>query len=306
MPDPAVIVSVSLGSSKRDKEVTASFCGRDFILKRIGTDGDPAQAIQLIKELDGTVDCFGMGGTDLFLFRGQRKYIIQDSLKLYRAAVKTPMVDGSGLKHSWEREVVRRLVEQGLLRRGMKGLLVSGVDRWGMAEALDAAGLQMTYGDLIFALDLPWALHSLRALSRVTAFILPIATRLPFEMLYPTGDKQTNQQKKSKRAKFFEANEVIAGDFHYIRRYLPDSLPGRLILTNTTTEEDVEMLRKAGVTTLVTTTPVLDGRSFGTNVLQGVMVALLGKHPDELTWEDYARCAAEMGLEPSVTVLNPV
>jgi len=211
------------------------------------------------------------------------------------------MVDGSGLKHSWEREVVRRIADRGILRKGMKGLLVSGVDRWGMAEALDQGGLQMTYGDLIFALDIPIALHSLRALDRMAKVMLPIATRLPFEMLYPTGEKQTNQQKKSKRAKYFEDNELIAGDFHYIRRYLPESLPGRVVLTNTTTEGDQALLQQVGIKTLVTTTPVMEGRSFGTNVLQGVMVCLLGKHPDDLTWDDYARCARDMGLEPTVT-----
>ncbi|HYE76626.1 MAG TPA: quinate 5-dehydrogenase [bacterium] len=295
------VVSVSLGSSSRDKEVRASFLGQDFIVKRVGTDGDPQRAIALIQELDGQVDCFGMGGTDLFLFRGEHRYIIKDSLKLYRAARKTPMVDGSGLKHSWEREVVRRIADRGILRKGMKGLLVSGVDRWGMAEALDQGGLQMTYGDLIFALDIPIALHSLRALDRMAKVMLPIATRLPFEMLYPTGEKQTNQQKKSKRAKYFEDNELIAGDFHYIRRYLPESLPGRVVLTNTTTEGDQALLQQVGIKTLVTTTPVMEGRSFGTNVLQGVMVCLLGKHPDDLTWDDYARCARDMGLEPTVT-----
>ncbi|MCG3152130.1 MAG: hypothetical protein GEEBNDBF_01418 [bacterium] len=304
MSDPKVVVSVSLGSSDRDKDVRATFLGQEFLLRRIGTDGDPNRAIALIRELDGQVDCFGMGGTDLFLFRGQHRYVIQDSLKLYRAAQKSPMVDGSGLKHSWEREVVRRMTASGLLKGGMKGLLVSGVDRWGMAEALDQAGLRMTYGDLIFALDIPIALHSLRALNTMAFFMLPIATRLPFEMLYPTGDKQTSQQKKSKRAQYFAGQDLVAGDFHYIRRYFPDQLPGSIVLTNTTTEKDVELLRQAGVATLVTTTPLMDGRSFGTNVLQGVMVCLLGKHPDQLTWDDYARCAQEMDLAPTITPLN--
>jgi len=305
MSAPKIVVSVSLGSSARDKEVSATFLGQEFRIRRVGTDGDPKKAMALIEQMDGEVDCFGMGGTDLFLFRGQQRYIIQDSLKLYRAAKKTPMVDGSGLKHSWEREVVRRIAEAGIIHKGMKGLLVSGVDRWGMAEALNEAGLQMTYGDFIFALDLPIALHSISALNTMAMVALPIVTLLPFEMLYPTGEKQTNQQKKSKRAKYFMDNQLIAGDFHYIRRYFPDALPGRVILTNTTTEEDVALLTKAGVKTLVTTTPMMDGRSFGTNVLQGVMVCLMGKHPDELTWDDYAKCARDMELAPTITELNP-
>ena len=34
------VVSISLGSSKRDKKVTASFFGTEFEIERIGTDGD--------------------------------------------------------------------------------------------------------------------------------------------------------------------------------------------------------------------------------------------------------------------------
>ena len=301
---PKTVVSVSIGSSSRDKEVNATFLGQEFNIKRIGKE-NPAAAIATIRELDGKVDCFGMGGTDLYLYRGRaHQYVIKDSLKIYRAAQKSPMVDGSGLKHSWEPEVVRRIAAKGIISKGMKGMIVSGVDRWGMAEALDAAGLDMTYGDMIFALDIPIALHSLRELNNMAFFMLPIATRLPFEWLYPTGESQTKQQKKSKRAKYFLENTLIAGDFHYIRKYLPDSVPGRIVLTNTTTEDDQALLKKAGVKTLVTTTPVMDGRSFGTNVLQAVMVCLLGKHPDQLTWDDYAQCAKDMKLEPTVTELN--
>jgi len=52
---------------------------------------------------------------------------------------------------------------------------------------------------------------------------------------------------------------VIAGDFHIIRRKLPDSLEGKGILTNTVTSQDLEELKKRGVAWLVTTTPELEG-----------------------------------------------
>jgi len=56
-------------------------------------------------------------------------------------------------------------------------------------------------------------------------------------------------------------------------------------LTNTTTSENVEELKKRGVSLLITTTPVIEGRSFGTNVLEGVFTALLGKtwYPSSLS-----------------------
>jgi hypothetical protein len=74
--------------------------------------------------------------------------------------------------------------------------------------------------------------------------------------------------------------DIIAGDFHYIRRHLPTAesgiLKGKTILTNTTTEQDQIELRERGVKRLITTTPSFDGRSFGTNVMEAMCVALNG------------------------------
>ena len=49
-------VSISLGSSTRDKRVEVDFKGEHVIVERIGTDGDIEKAIQLYNELDGQVD----------------------------------------------------------------------------------------------------------------------------------------------------------------------------------------------------------------------------------------------------------
>jgi ABC-type amino acid transport substrate-binding protein len=58
---------------------------------------------------------------------------------------------------------------------------------------------------------------------------------------------------------------------------MPDDLKGKVIATNTTTTEDVELFRQAGVRYLVTSTPVFDGRSFGTNMIEAALVAISGK-----------------------------
>ncbi len=59
------VVSVSIGSSTRNHRVEAEFLGEKYIIQRIGTDGSITKAIDLIKELDGKVDAFGLGGIDL-------------------------------------------------------------------------------------------------------------------------------------------------------------------------------------------------------------------------------------------------
>ena len=53
-------VSVSIGSSKRNKAVEVTLLGEKVSIERIGTDGDMEAAALKYKELDGTVDAFGV------------------------------------------------------------------------------------------------------------------------------------------------------------------------------------------------------------------------------------------------------
>jgi hypothetical protein len=130
---------------------------------------------------------------------------------------------------------------------------------------------------------------------------MPIAGRLPFEWVYPTGEKQEEQ--KPKWGKYYEWATVIAGDCHYIKRCMPDNLQGKVIVTNTTTPEDVDAFRKRGVKYLVTTTPVLEGRSFGTNMMEAALVAVSGKGRP-LTWDELSQMIDKLGFEPHLQELN--
>ena len=51
-------VSVSIGSSRRDKRVEITLLDEQIIIERIGTDGDMDKAANLYRELDGNVDAF--------------------------------------------------------------------------------------------------------------------------------------------------------------------------------------------------------------------------------------------------------
>ncbi len=293
------VVSVSLGSSKRDHAVEVEMLGRRLSIERVGVDGDYDKACAMIAGLDGKVAAIGLGGTDLYLVAGKKRYVIEQSRRLAESAKSTPVVDGSGLKNTLERETIRSLAASGdLPLKGTKVLLVSAVDRFGMAEAVTEAGANTLFGDLIFALGIPIPIRSLAWVRILAALFLPVLRRLPISVLYPTGDAQ--ESTKPKYGRFFEWADVVAGDFHYIRKHLPERMDGRTIITNTTTQEDVALLKARGVATLVTTTPELGGRSFGTNVMEGVLIALAGKRPEQMQPDDYLDLLRRLGWKPRV------
>ncbi len=271
------IVSVSLGSAKRDYERRVELLGREVRLERLGTNGDLRKAAALIRECDGAVDAIGLGGIDLYFHIGARRYTLRDAARLARQAKVTPVVDGSGLKQSLEKCVVRELDDVAGWR-GKRVLMVSALDRYGMATALEEVGARVLYGDAIFGLGLPVPIYGLKTFRRAAKALLPLVTELPISWLYPTGDKQDVDESNS-FSRFYDWADVIAGDWHLIRRYLPERVDGKVFLTNTTTEENVNLLRERGAATLITTTPRYEGRSLATNVLEAALVALSSEFP---------------------------
>jgi len=297
-------VSISIGSSKRDKKVEVTLLGEQVSIERIGMDGDMEAAALKYKELDGTVDAFGVGGADLGALADGKWYPLYSVRPMVRFIEKTPLVDGGGLKNTLENKApafVDQKIGEYINARGRKVLVTVGVDRWGLSKAFSEAGYETVYGDLMFGLDIPIAIHKLSSLKTVAALLMPIAGRLPFEMLYPTGEKQ--EQRTPKWGKYYDWATVIAGDCHYIKRFMPDALTGKVIVTNTTTPEDVAEFKKAGVKYLVTTTPVLEGRSFGTNMMEAALVAVSGKGRP-LTWDELSEMIEKLNFEPQIQELN--
>ncbi len=297
-------VSVSIGSSKRNKAVEVTLLGEKVSIERIGTDGDMEAAALKYKELDGQVDAFGMGGGDLGCMTDGKWYPFYSVLPMARYIQKTPLVDGTGLKNTLENkaaEFMNRKIGDYLDQHGRKVFMAAGVDRWGLAKALVENGYEVVFGDLMFGLGIPIPIYTLGQLKTLAALLMPIAGRLPYSWIYPIGEKQ--EKRTPKYGKYYEWATIIAGDCHYIKRYMPDQLPGKVIVTNTTTVEDVELFRNAGVKYLVTTTPVLEGRSFGTNMMEAALVAVAGKGRP-LTWPELTELIDKLGFEPQLQELN--
>ena len=299
------VVSVSVGSSARDHEVHLNLLGEEFTVKRVGTDGDINKAIAMLRELDGQVAAIGLGGLDIYLRCGQAKYALRDGAMMMEMVKKTPVVDGSGLKDTLERFTVEELQRDGRIPlRGRKVLMVSAMDRFGMAEALISAGANVVLGDMIFAMGIDKPLTSLTELSRYAAKLLPDLSKLPISLIYPTGKAQSQIEPNALTTPYYQEAELIAGDFHYIRKRLLDDMSGKTILTNTVTSKDTEELRRRGVQWLVTTTPELEGRSFGTNVMEALFLAILGKTWDEVTPQDYLELITKLNFKPRITSLQ--
>jgi len=294
------VVSISLGSSKRNKRVETTLRNEQIVLERIGADGDQKRMRQLFLEYDGQVDAFGFGGADLGLDVNDH-YFPLHSVRSIVAGVQSPVVDGGGIRTVVERQTAQQL--QTLLPPHPKRVLFCvAVGRYAMVRGFLDAGYQPLFGDLAFGLGIPVFLRSLSALHLLARILLPVMARLPFSWIYPTGEQQ--ERIVPKYGAQYRWASIIADDFHYIRQHLPPSLEGKTIVTNTTTDDDVALLRERGVANLATVTPRLDGRSFGTNVMEAALTALAGAERP-LSTTELKEMLDEEGMTPSLLSLTP-
>jgi len=296
------VVSVSLGSAGRDFELVEELAGQRVLIQRIGTNGDLRQAAKLLRELDGKVTAIGLGGVNIYLRAGDRRYQLRDGMRLAREVRQTPLVDGSGIKDAVEKELVSWVQERlGWPRPGQVALVVSALDRWALAEALQSAGCRLLIGDAIFGLGIPCPFYSLQSFYLASRAFLPILRHLPIRYLYPLGHKQ--EVVKPRFVRYYQKADIIAGDFHFLRYRMPEDLSGKCIITSTVTKADVAELKKRGVAWLVTAGPSLEGRSYGSNVLEAICVALLGKEAgfDQAAYPAFLR---EISWGPRLEKLN--
>jgi len=295
-------VSISLGSSERDKKVTVELNGVPISVERIGTNGDARKARQLFGELDGQVDAFGVGGVDIYLRLKGREYPLRAAHRLIQDVRHTPVVDGRGLKHTLERrvfELARPLLNE--IPRFRCAFVPVAADRIGLAEAVSQVADRVIIGDLMIALGIPIPINGIETYYKLAQILFPLVSYFPLSMLfYGSGGAVA----KPKYERYWQQADLIAGDFLFLRKYLPQDVSGKWVITNTTTEANIDLLRERGIQTVITTTPRYEGRSFGTNLTEAMLTAYAGKGRP-LSDDELNALIDELGLGPTVQRLNP-
>ncbi len=301
------VLSISVGSSSRDHTTQCEFLGQPVELSRQGMNGNLKKAVEMYRSYDGKVDAFGVGGLEFYLAVGARRYPFREVKQIHDAVKISKIGDGNGVKGLLVQRALaaleRYLNAEGKTLCGMKAMKTNAVDRYAMAEALVSAGCETTFCDFLFSLGLPIPIRSLAGVRVVAAMLLPVITQMPFKWFYPLGSAQDHPP-EPKWTRYYDDADILAGDFVSIRAHMPDDLSGKIVITNTTTARNVEELRQRNLHILVTTTPRFEGRSFGTNVMEATLLALIDKPQSDVTEADFLDLIERIPLEPNIEVLN--
>lgn len=271
-----LVISISLGATQGDHQATVQVAGEEYLIKRFGTNGDFRRMEQLIRKYDGEAAAIGLGGINFAYSLGSLRYLLPQAQPLRQIALHTPVVDGSIVKDTIERLAVSWLQRNGEINfEQARVLIVSVLDRYGLAEEMERAGAQLTIGDALFGLGLPVPFYSLQSFRQMAKLTMPVLRWLPIHYLYPTGGRQLVNSPRW--GKYYASAQYIAGDGHFIFRHMPTHLNGKTIITGTVTTPVLAEFQKRGIQKVITTSPWWQGRAFGANVLEALMVAVYGE-----------------------------
>lgn len=294
-------ISISLGSSKRDKRVEVKFKDKTVIIERVGLDGDVEKAKKMYEALDGQVDAFGMGGVDMYIRIGEKEHPLKAALKLIENVKQTPVVDGRGLKHTLERRVFELAAPAlGKTPHFQQAFVPVALDRIGLSNAVSEVSEKVVFGDLMVALNLPLPVYGLKNYLRVAKGMMPLVSNFPMSMLYYGSD---GAEHEPKYVKYWEESDLIAGDFLFMRKYMPERIDGKTIITNTTTDQNLLLLKERGARLVITSTPRYEGRSFGTNMMEAALTAYAGKGR-QLTDAELNTLIDELHFHPEVHLFD--
>jgi predicted amino acid dehydrogenase len=300
------ILTLDLGDGEENTNL--NFLGQAISLQRIGCHGDIQQAVSLIEQYDRQVDAIGLEGMP-FTLRLVDSQILHDSGRiLQNAAVKAPVVDGSGVRaglEKWGISLADR-AEPGIFS-DRKILLTPGMNHEGMAQVFQRHTKKIRYADpvVFFALpDFP-GLGSRQTPGQIADLTLEQLKDAPFRRITP----QAGMPGTRRATRPFEWANVLAGDIGAIRRYAPGDLRRKTVVVNSASSDDLEDLRQRGVSIVVILIPDLAGaaqrKGFGVATAEAILAALRPDPGLPLSEDTYLDLLADFDWRPDIRYLQP-
>lgn len=297
------VLNISLGSSYRDYDFVLPLFGKEIHVTRFGTNGDVRHARELARQMDGQVDAIALPLPTSYPV-GTAVYRHKPAQLIAKEISRTPVHDGTLLAPLLEQQNIVTLAreDEGLFA-GKKVLMLSGIVHEGLSRAMMGFAKSVTFGDPVFQLKINRPLSTFDQLANYARYAMPLLNRTDYDWLYPVG---LHDERLPRGADLFASAEVIAGSSAYLRRFAPDDLRGKTIVTDWLLPSEIEQLEDAGVTRLVTFTQPLsvDQPFVGTDVLEAILAAASGIDPAKLRPIDYVSLAGEAGWTAHVSQLN--
>jgi predicted amino acid dehydrogenase len=290
------VVTVTLGSSKQDFSFETDFLGERFQVRRLGADDDTGKAWELMRRHQATADAVGLGEIGDHYQVGLRTVVNKETQRLLNVVTRVPATTGATLRRLLQVRAVRHVQhELGHYFNNNIVLFLNGMRNYDMAVALADYTSNLNFADALFQTGAPTLLGSLEQLELFAKGSDLVLAGRPRELL----ESALAGFKSSRVAAAVAKSHVVVGTFAEIKAVGgPANLSGKTVITSAVDDERQAWFKTCGVNLVIDVSPKLFDRVVGVNVVEAMILAALGKPPEEVSDDDFTEILDELKITP--------
>jgi predicted amino acid dehydrogenase len=287
------VVSISLGSSNQDFVFTTTLLGLRLQVRRVGADGDLERAAALARHWGDTAATLGIGVD-------QESDALMEVIANYNGnATLTTGTRLSGILQEWS---VRHAQQQlGGFFNNARVLFLSGLQDYRVALALSEHTVNLQFADPALQWGVPKLLGSLEALNLYSNGAHYVKD---WSLPAPLNQGPVKEWARYVVRKALQKASVVVAPIHWLDAFGIEELAGKTVIAANVNETRMAALGDKGVAMVIDGAPVLHGHSLGANLLDAIVIAATGKHPEDLMEDDYLDIISALKLEPRVVYPN--
>jgi hypothetical protein len=279
------VVTVTLGSSKKDFEFKTKFLGQEFQVRRFGADKDSSKAWELMRRQQANADAIALSDMPDHYHVGLRTVINKKSQHLMQVVTRVPVTTGASLRRLLQVRAVRYVQKElGHYFNNNLVLFLSGMRNYDMAVALSDYTKNLSFADPVFHAASPVLLGSLDQLELFAKGKELLPDVVPGDFLKSVLGTLKNKIVANAVAK----SHVIVGTFREIQAVASGgNLEGKTLITSAVDDEAFAFFARHKVNLAVDVTPKLFDRVVGISTITAMILAATGKSESELTDHDF-------------------
>ena len=290
------VVTVSLGPSRQDFSFETNFLGQRFSVKRMGADDDTGKAWELMRRQQATADAIGLGDIGDHYQVGQSTVINKETHRLLKVVTRVPATTGATLRRLLQVRAVRYVQQTlGHYFNNNLVLFLSGMRNYDMAVAMSDYTPNLSFADALAQTGAPTLLNSLTQLELYAKGSEWVLSGKPGEML----EASLSGFKSNRIAAAVAKAHVIVGTFAELKAVgHASNLEGKTLITSAVDDERLAFFKSCKVNLVIDVSPKLFDRVVGTNVIEAMILAALGKPPEEVSDDDFGEIIDELQIVP--------
>jgi predicted amino acid dehydrogenase len=290
------VVGISLGSDAQDFAFRGRFLGKPLDVRRIGTNHSVARAEKLLKEWEYRADAIGIGVAREAYTVGSQRFVDEEGSRLMAAVTRVPATTGARLGDILQEWALRHVQGKlGSYFNNARVLFFSGVANYKLAQSFAEYTPNLEFADALLGLGIPKMLTSLEALELYASGAHYVTDRVPDLV---TDNAAARQWQRFVLRRAMREATVVVAPVHELDAFGREELEGKTILTSTVTDARIAQLRRKGVNLVIDGAPELFGHVLGPSVLDAMILAALGKEPEDILEDDYLGIISELAIEP--------